>query len=313
MTDEQKKDLLEYLKNAIALESDLIKQQNISDDFQAKVLSLKPVYHRLRYPSKPQLTETHIGTGLILSIVLLPFTIVFFIAALWIGDSGAFMGGIMAILCAGTAIYIGYYGVTALMVTINDTSIKKREEKEYPQQIERYNKECRNVDETNESNLKKYNSDLECWNKSRAESMSVIDSHYQNTKRLLFALYKKGVIYEKYQTLPALTSIYEYFLTGRCEELSGAHGAYNVYEDEVRKDTVISQLNAVIENLEQIKQNQYMLYQTVKEIQGETAAIASDIHQMKGYVFEIKELTALNVYYSALTARNTHVSMLYHI
>ena len=179
------------------------------------------------------------------------------------------MGGITAILCAGTAIYIGYYGVTALMVTINDTSIKKREEKEYPQQIERYNKECRNVDETNESNLKKYNSDLECWNKSRAESMSVIDSHYQNTKRLLFALYKKGVIYEKYQTLPALTSIYEYFLTGRCEELSGAHGAYNVYEDEVRKDTVISQLNAVIENLEQIKQNQYMLYQTVKEIQAE--------------------------------------------
>ncbi len=118
MTDEQKKDLLEYLKNAIALESDLIKQQNISDDFQAKVLSLKPAYHRLRYPSKPQLTETHIGTGLILSIVLLPFTIVFFIAALWIGDSGAFMGGIMAILCAGIAIYIGYYGVTALMVTI---------------------------------------------------------------------------------------------------------------------------------------------------------------------------------------------------
>ena len=52
MTDEQKKDLLEYLKNAIALESDLIKQQNISDDFQSKVLSLKPVYHRLRYPNK---------------------------------------------------------------------------------------------------------------------------------------------------------------------------------------------------------------------------------------------------------------------
>ena len=85
-----------------------------------------------------------------------------------------------------------------------------------------------------------------------------------------------------------------------------------MYEDEVRKDTVISQLNAVIENLEQIKQNQYMLYQTVKEIQGEMQH-ASDIHQMKGYVFEIKELTALNVYYSALTARNTHVSMLYHI
>lgn len=123
MTDEQKKDLLEYLKNAIALESDLIKQQNISDDFQSKVLSLKPVYHRLRYPNKPQLTETNIGPEVAISVFYLSLAILCIAATL-------VTGGIGSILAIGCGIYFGYHGVPVLMATTNDISIKKREEKE---------------------------------------------------------------------------------------------------------------------------------------------------------------------------------------
>ena len=57
----------------------------------------------------------------------------------------------------------------------------------------------------------------------------------------------------------------------------GPHGAYNMYEDEMRKDTVISQLNTVIANLEQIKQNQYMLYQQVKAIQNTASEIGNEL------------------------------------
>ena len=90
----------------------------------------------------------------------------------------------------------------------------------------------------------------------------VFDKHLKKSKALLSSFYNnKELIYPKYHNLPALTSIYEYLVTGRCDELTGPHGAYNLYEDEVRKDTVISQLNLVIDNLEKIKQNQYMLYQ----------------------------------------------------
>lgn len=126
-------------------------------------------------------------------------------------------------------------------------------------------------------------------------------------------MYSKGIIYRKYCTLPALTSIYEYFVTGRCTELTGPHGAYNLYEDELRKDTVISQLNAVIENLEQIRNNQYMLYQQVKAIQENTSMIASEVRQIRGYTVQIAQLTALNAYYAALNERNNRITMYYHL
>ena len=133
------------------------------------------------------------------------------------------------------------------------------------------------------------------------------------SRALLDRYYASDVIYPKYRTLPALTSIYEYFMTGRCTELTGPHGAYNLYEDELRKDTVISQLNTVIENLEQIRQNQYMLYQQVKAIQENTATIASELQQIKGYTVQIAQLTALNAYYAALTERNTRITMYHHL
>ena len=84
-------------------------------------------------------------------------------------------------------------------------------------------------------------------------------------------------------------------------------------EDALRKDTVISQLNTVIENLEQIRHNQYMLYQQVKAIQENTATIASELQQIKGYTVQIAQLTALNAYYAALNERNTRITMYYHL
>lgn len=82
-----------------------------------------------------------------------------------------------------------------------------------------------------------------------------------------------------------------------------------MYEDEVRKDTVISQLNTVIRNLEQIKQNQYMLYQQVKSINDNTRAIATDLDKIKGHTLQIARSSSLTAYYAALTERNTRITM----
>ena len=158
-----------------------------------------------------------------------------------------------------------------------------------------------------------YNERLASWTESGKENDIVLQKPLDSTKSLLSKLYANDFIYAKYQNLPALTSIYEYLLTGRCDELAGAHGAYNLYEDEVRKDTVISQLSTVIDNLEQIKQNQYMLYQQSKLIKNETAAINYELQQIKGYTINLTELTALNTYYSALTARNSEISAAFHL
>lgn len=47
-----------------------------------------------------------------------------------------------------------------------------------------------------------------------------------------------GVIYPKYLTLPAVTTIYEYLESGRCDSLAGANGSYNLYESEFEASTL---------------------------------------------------------------------------
>lgn len=79
-------------------------------------------------------------------------------------------------------------------------------------------------------------------------------------------LYACDVVFGKYRNAVALSSFYEYLLSGRCTSLEGADGAYNIYENEIRMNRVISQLDTVIASLEEIKQNQYMMYEELRGI-----------------------------------------------
>lgn len=76
----------------------------------------------------------------------------------------------------------------------------------------------------------------------------------------LRSLYSCGIIYEKYRNPVALSSFYDYLAAGRCESLTGADGAYNIFESEVRLDLIITKLDVVISQLDQIRANQYTLY-----------------------------------------------------
>ena len=75
-----------------------------------------------------------------------------------------------------------------------------------------------------------------------------------------------GIIYPKYQDLVAYSTFYEYLETGRCTSLSGPDGAYNLYETEIRQNMIISQLSTVIDSLEEIKKNQFMVYSQLKKM-----------------------------------------------
>ena len=79
-------------------------------------------------------------------------------------------------------------------------------------------------------------------------------------------LYSYNVVFPKYQNGIAITTFYEYLMAGRCDILEGANGAYNIYENEIRANLVISQLSQIIASLEQVKANQYMLYSELNSI-----------------------------------------------
>jgi len=162
----------------------------------------------------------------------------------------------------------------------------------------------------------------------------VVDKEIAETEDLLkktFAarneLYAYGVIFGKYRNAVALSSIYEYLMAGRCTSLEGADGAYNIYESEVRANRVIAQLDTVISSLEDIKQNQYMMYEELRSInesldslnytmdQALTSirGIEANTTQMNEYMEHISQNsdviahnTAVSAYYSKINAPLTN-------
>ena len=299
MLPEEKQKLLDYIKTAIDVETDIETQNQISAEYQTWIAAKEPILIK-KEPQKPAyLDESGNDKG---------------VAGFGIG-MGILMGigGFLSMVAMPESLILIIFGliVVALsiwMIKVGADRIRYIKEHNNNEAIAFW-KRTEKIKSENAENEKRYYQNHTEWQKLREEIDKKLETPHQQSLDIREKLYARNVMYPKYQNLPALTSIYEYLITGRCEGLTGPHGAYNLYEDEVRKDMVISQLSVVIQNLEQIKQNQYMLYQQVKEIQQTTNSIEKELRQIKGYSVQIASLTALNAYYSALNERNTRITM----
>lgn len=134
----------------------------------------------------------------------------------------------------------------------------------------------------------------------------------ENTLASLFKqknqLYATDIIFGKYRDLAAITSFYEYLLSGRCETLDGVNGCYNVYESELRANIIINKLDAIGDSLEQIKGNQYMLYSQLSQINTELSSLnATTTAMLNG----IRDTTEIFLEHSAVIAHNSAVSAYY--
>lgn len=295
-----KEELIQYFEDAIALETEIITQENLVSQFEAMSENKKPVLvERKVQAARPDAdgfdTETNAAT-----FFLVTFTSIFLFTQL------------MEFSAAEPSFWplIGMAILDGIILAIYLLEKKKWEEK-YSEQMDMYNEDCNLCRKENENRKEKFAYNQKCWEDSCTKMRATLEKPLKETKENLERVYSKNIIYPKYRNLPALTSIYEYYVTGRCEELSGPYGAYNLYEDEVRKDKVISQLNTIIANLEQIKQNQYKLYEQVCQIQSNTNRMVWELNAIKGYVIELTNLTALNTYYNGVTALNTRIMTSY--
>ena len=132
-----------------------------------------------------------------------------------------------------------------------------------------------------------------------SEAQKLLDAEAAHTMRLLQKsittrneLYAAGIIFEKYQNVVALSSFYEYLMSGRCEKLEGANGAYNLYEAEVRANRVIERLDTVIDSLEQIKDNQYMMYSAMCSMQAELEQLNATMCAALDEIYETERNTS---------------------
>ena len=134
----------------------------------------------------------------------------------------------------------------------------------------------------------------------------------ENTLASLFKqknqLYATEIIFGKYRDLAAITSFYEYLLSGRCETLDGINGCYNLYESELRANIIINKLDTIGDSLEQIKGNQYLLYSQLSQINTELSALnATTTAMLNG----IRDTAEIFLEHSAVIAHNSAVSAYY--
>lgn len=329
MESAEKQRLMEWMKAAIDLETEIATQESVLNAFWEQHLRKKPKLDLVQTPSEPKRPRhmenparfgryDYNAKGIWIAVAIGCFFVA--VVILLFGTSAASNAVNRDEVLPGiyiSTVVITIIGIICLIpvfVSNHKTNKANAElDKFYAHAMEEYKK---NVSTTRAENIHReavFRRNSQLWKDNEQANTDVLNRELQKSKVLLEQLYSQQVVYQKYCTLPALTSIYEYFITGRCEELAGPYGAYNMYEDELRKDIVISQLNVVIEHLERIKQNQYMLYQQVKLIQQDTERIDYELQQIKGLTFNIAQLSALNTYYAAITARNTEISATFHL
>jgi len=90
--------------------------------------------------------------------------------------------------------------------------------------------------------------------------------HQIESEDRLSKIYEKNIIFPKYRNLVALSSLYEYICAGRSYALEGPEGAYNIYEAERRLNRIVTQLDKIIAHLDVIRDNQFVLFSTIQEI-----------------------------------------------
>lgn len=309
MAELQGEKLIEYLKDAISLESDIATQEATCNQYNAEMEERKPEFHAVsenKLPDAPMLENVngeHVGSYLFCAAVCIIGGL-FFVGS---GIEGWAVWGILFII-AGILCILG-----SVLHVRNVNQRNESRQSAYNQKVNNVKAKNKDIQKQNAGAHETFQQRFREWEECSSETNQVMDARKDDTSSVLSRLYDLDVIYPKYRNLPALTSICEYLITGRCDSLTGPHGAYNLYEDEVRKNTVISQLNTVIENLESIKNNQYMLYQQVKQIQHNSSQMLTDMQELKGYAITMTQLTALSAYYTALNERNNRITMLYHL
>lgn len=76
----------------------------------------------------------------------------------------------------------------------------------------------------------------------------------ETTLSELYSMRINGVLclHPNYQGLVPVSIIYGYFDTGRCTQLQGHEGAYNLYEDERVKGLIINKLDGISQQLNKI-------------------------------------------------------------
>ena len=177
-------------------------------------------------------------------------------------------------------------------------------------------KDCETKIETAKSELSRKEKEIQAakenlselpWNKEYDLAVDLL----KKTLEAKIMYEKSEVIFPKYQNLVAYSQFYEYFQAGRCTSLTGPDGAYNLYETELRQNIIIGKLDDISNSLEEIKQNQYMIYSELKSINSNISMLNNSMRKILGKVTEIGTNVEAIKSNTEIIEQNTRISAYY--
>ena len=172
----------------------------------------------------------------------------------------------------------------------------QKELAEYPKQLEEYKRTVASAEEAHRVAMEKYEKNVLEYDDNSKSLLSQHTDALTSLETALQLLYDENIIFPKYRNMVAITTINEYLMSGRCFELEGPNGAYNLYEMELRQNIIIGQLAAVIDNLEQIRNNQFSLYR-------ELVRTNDTVNQIVYEIRDLKKTTKLTAYFAGVAAK----------
>lgn len=112
---------------------------------------------------------------------------------------------------------------------------------------------------------------------------------HKSTVWTLEKFYEKNIISPNYRNFVAVSSLYEYIRDRRYYSLEGPDGAYNRFEEEIRLDRIIAELDTVVRCLSSIRNSQTMLYSAIQESNRRSDMIIDSINNMSNGLKNLNE------------------------
>lgn len=273
----------EYLKRCVLLEKNAYIEEQFIDRLKKRIASLgqstdydSPWIPRHRAFSFESGDFSLFGTGAILG-----------------GIIGLFKGGLVPGALIGGCVLVAICWIFRAIIVIGDNK----------EMDENYRQQKRNYDAAVAEDKKRVQQEL-----AEKEQLLRILKQAEEKKReitnTLERFYGVDIIFHKYRNLVAVCSLYEYFISGRYSELEGPNGAYNGYETEVRLDRIITKLDVIIHKLDQIKANQYMLFEALSEGNRLTQKLLDESVRQSKLAQKTAQNTAIAAHYSEVAANN---------
>ena len=305
-------ELLEYVRRVKDLEIGVYEAKQIDDKFPESYVAqmpkrpAEPRYLSGMIPPPPQEPDEQNTGGAAAACFSVALVFLFF--------------GINS-LSALNFLIAGLATIVAVGILIDGKRRQEREEEEYQAKLQEYENNLgqyqlrlSEIESENQKKRDMYEKQLVAYSEEVADYESrgkavmheLFDAKW-NLEEALISLYEEGIIYSKYRNLVAVSTIYEYLASGRCDQLEGPNGAYNLYEMELRQNIVIGQLSTITEHLEQIKENQYTLYYEIQNANRNSESMLSSIGD------DVK----FSAYQNAATAKNVetmrYISMMKNV